>query len=388
MRRNRIIWLLVWILSVVGISFFGGAVSYGFFIVATITPVISLLYLVYVLFFYRIYQKIETKGLVVNSTVPFFFTLVNEYPLSFAGIRVKFFSDFSDIIGLDDSIEYELGSKEGVTRETGLVCKYRGEYEVGIKTVIIQDYLRLFKFSFNNPETLKVQVKPELVHLDSLSSFEDESVAKLSAAGDTEPDVLTGKYVPGDDIRLINWSQAAKNGELTVRKRIGEAQQNVAVIVDTCRYDKLPEHFIPNENKVLETALALSLYLAKKGIPVLEFHLASGISAFGLSSMVKFDEFYNVMSEVRFSENRSQKALFSEMAACHGTEHSRAVFMVLQRWSEAADRMCMMLELINTPVTVYLIGNRDETEKAAEARQYRNVHFVGISADDDLRRCL
>ena len=45
MRRNRIIWLCLWVLSLVGISLRGGAVSYGFFAMLTLVPIISLLYL-------------------------------------------------------------------------------------------------------------------------------------------------------------------------------------------------------------------------------------------------------------------------------------------------------------------------------------------------------
>ena len=45
MKRNRILFLIAWIASVVGISFFGGPVSYGFFALLTLLPLISLLYL-------------------------------------------------------------------------------------------------------------------------------------------------------------------------------------------------------------------------------------------------------------------------------------------------------------------------------------------------------
>ena len=52
MRRNRIIWLCLWVLSIVGISIKGGAVTYGLFALLTLIPVISVLYLltVYILF--------------------------------------------------------------------------------------------------------------------------------------------------------------------------------------------------------------------------------------------------------------------------------------------------------------------------------------------------
>lgn len=73
MKRNRLIWFGLWILSIVGISFFGGTVSYGFFATLTLVPMFSLLYLLLVYIYFRIYQKIENRYIVVNETVPFHF---------------------------------------------------------------------------------------------------------------------------------------------------------------------------------------------------------------------------------------------------------------------------------------------------------------------------
>ncbi len=138
MKRNRILFCILWVLSVVGISFYGGPVSYGFFALLTLIPIFSFGYLLCVMFFFRIYQELDSKNLVANHTVPFFFKLMNEYFFGFASIRVRFFSSFSTISGLDDGIEYELLPKTGITKQTDLVCKYRGEYEVGIKQVEMQ----------------------------------------------------------------------------------------------------------------------------------------------------------------------------------------------------------------------------------------------------------
>ena len=102
MKRNRIIYAILWVLSLVGISFFGGPVSYGFFTLMTLIPVVSFLYLLFVSFSFRIYQELEGKNLVAGHTVPFYFILKNEFPFGFSGIRVRFFSDLSDILDLDD----------------------------------------------------------------------------------------------------------------------------------------------------------------------------------------------------------------------------------------------------------------------------------------------
>ena len=94
MKRNRIIFAILWILSLVGISFFGGPVSYGFFAVLILIPIMSLLYLLLVAIFFRIYQDLPGKQLTACQTYPFTFRLMNEFPFAFAGIRVGFFSSF------------------------------------------------------------------------------------------------------------------------------------------------------------------------------------------------------------------------------------------------------------------------------------------------------
>ena len=144
MRRNRIIWATLWVASVVLISFYGGPVSYGIFAVLTLTPVISLAYILLVLARFKIYQYFECPEIVSRHVIPFYFTLQNEDFFAFSGVRVNFYSDFSAIEGLSDDIEYELLPGTKIKKETGLICRYRGEYEVGIRSVVLQDHLRLF----------------------------------------------------------------------------------------------------------------------------------------------------------------------------------------------------------------------------------------------------
>ena len=97
---------VLWSLSLAGISFYGGPVSYGLFALFTLIPVISVVYLLFVVAFFRIYQEAGTKWLAANHAVPFYFILKNESYFGFAGIRIRFFSSFSTINGLDDGIEF------------------------------------------------------------------------------------------------------------------------------------------------------------------------------------------------------------------------------------------------------------------------------------------
>ena len=150
MIRNRLIWLFLFALSLVGISFYGGAVSYGFFFLMLFIPLISLIYLLVVYVTFKIYERVDKGNILAGETAPYYFTLQNEGFTGFAGIKVLFFSSFSKVFSIDDKKEYELYPTAGIRKDTFLLCKYRGEYEVGIKQVEITDFFRLFSFHSKN----------------------------------------------------------------------------------------------------------------------------------------------------------------------------------------------------------------------------------------------
>ena len=233
MRRNRIIWLCLWVLSLVGISLRGGAVTYGFFAAVTLVPAASALYLLAVYLLFHIYQETEQRFVTVNEPVRYRFSLVNEYPLQFVGIRVRFFTSFSTITDLDDETEYELKPHTRTEKETRLICRYRGEYEIGIKEIEIQDFFRLFRVRYRNKECVRAVVKPQLCKTDRLGDIELSDAVRASERSRSELDVLSREYVPGDDRRFINWSQSARTGSLMTRELTGSDHREIAIITDT-----------------------------------------------------------------------------------------------------------------------------------------------------------
>ena len=300
MRRNRIIWLVFFIMSVVAISFYGGSVSYGIFFVLTAIPVVSLLYILLVIVWFKIYQKLEGRNVVANHRTDFYFTLQNESLLAFAGIRVLFYSDYSTIDGLDDRIEYELAPHSGIRKQTGLICRYRGEYEVGIRTIIVTDLFRLFSISYKNKEPLRVTVRPDIVKLSTLNDRADIITSARDIGTDmTEPDVLVREYAPGDDRRMIHWKASAASGKLMVRNRIAQQRSGVAIIMDPRRIREDPAWYIPIENRMLEEAIALTLYYCSKNVRV--GFMSRNITS-DVDSMDGFESFYESMCLFDFDE--------------------------------------------------------------------------------------
>ena len=386
MRRNRIIWCILWILSLVGISFFGGPVSYGFFTLLTVLPVTAILYLICVYFCFHIYQELDTNRLVAGQSVPFYFTLKNEFFFDYAGIRVQFFSSFSSISGLDDETVYELLPNTGITLQTSLICRYRGEYEVGIKSVEMQDFFRLFVISFHNPETLRVGVKPRLVYLDELKSIENSPVAiRNSSFNDTEPDVLVRKYEPGDDIRQMHWTSSARSRQLMIRKRIGEEQQEIAILMGTKR-NGLPGEYLPVENMMLETGLALGLYFAGRNISVLFFSYQGILTEKKMTGMEQFEELYDSLSKTEFREEYTDEIFLSETIAQQHVFDCRTVFLILHEWTEMAVNTVQILNENNIYVVICLVT--DELPDDISPEQFPGAVVIRIKTDADLKEVL
>ncbi len=336
MLRNRLIVLGLLILSLVGISFYGGPVSYGFFFLMLAIPAISAIYAAMVYFCFRIYQKIDAKVLVVETPITFYFTLQNETLFAFAGIRTDFFSKYSTVSGFDPDTEYELFPHSGIEKKTILVCRYRGEYEVGIDHVIVRDFLKLFTFSFKNNETITVTVIPRLVILNGINAIESLSLTSPDSLTDpSEPDVLVRDYIPGDDIRMINWKLTASTYNPTVRKQIGENTPTISIIMDSHRISKDPDEFLPLENKILETTIALSYFYLEGGVKVRVYAYESEPVCFQMDTTDDFEDFYGKLSAFSFREDNTSEKLFGFASEVTEIGNSSAIIFVIHEPDDA-----------------------------------------------------
>ncbi|MCR4690896.1 MAG: DUF58 domain-containing protein [Lachnospiraceae bacterium] len=315
MQRNRIILAILWLLSVAGISFYGGPVSYGLFTVLTLIPVISLLYLLLVFMRFKMYQEFTSPGIVCNHPVPFYFTLQNEDLFAFSGVRVTFHSDFSHIDGLSDRTEYELLPHSRIKKETNLLCHYRGEYEVGIRSVVLQDFFRLFRLTYQNREPLKAIVKPDIIVLDQLENLDMDSVSDRPAPHSARSlDSTIRSYIPGDDIRRIHWKQTARLGQLCVRNMTGEEKAGIGMILNTRKISEDPAVYLPSENRILETAIALTLFFKNKNIPVdLYWQEHEKPKQLCVDSADAFSGFYDAMSALSFDTDLSEEPFYEDL---------------------------------------------------------------------------
>ena len=387
MLRNRLILAALWILSLVGISFLGGPVTYGFFAVMTLIPVILLIYLLLVLARFKIYQYLESKAIVSDHKIPFYFTLQNEDHFPFCAVRVSFYSDFSVIDGLSDDNEYELLPKAKIKKETGLICKYRGEYNVGIKSVTLRDFLCIFKLTYKNREALRVRVLPNMIRLSALRSVDVESISdRENTTNAAYPDVTVREYVPGDDSRRINWKQTAKVGKPMVRNYIGEEKNGVGLVIDPLRISKKETEYLPIENRVLEIAVALTLFMEEKHIPISVYRFAGSVTETAVDDAESFDEFYKVASAFGFEPDVDRIDMFKGLSLTRSLYEKKTVFVVTADLTDALYEFSKGLNQSDTEVIIYLV--KDGEEDTLPASPFVHTKIVTVPTGKSLNEVI
>ncbi len=317
MKRRRLIFGILWILSLTAISFYGGAVSYGLFFGLSLIHCISFIYLLLIYFQFRIYQEIESRNMVCKQPMPYYFVLQNSGCFAFAGINVHLFSGLSYVLEMPDDEVYQLLPGDEYLYRTHLICKYRGEYEVGVKEVILTDFFRLFSVRYRCPSTLKALVYPRIIEKAELNSMKELAVfwRKDTPLLQSEPDVLVRDYAAGDALKLIHWKATARERKLKTRSLIGEEKQRILFFYDTKRYSRDPYEYLPLENQILETILALGIYFAKQNTPFSVFCGQNGLCMQRVHGMQDYEGFYQKTARTVFSGEENVEELFDQVAA-------------------------------------------------------------------------
>ena len=379
MRMRRLAFLCLWILSLVAISFFGGAVSYGFFFGMTLLPAVSLVYILCVYFRFKIYQELGSRSMVCGEPVDYFFVLQNEDCFAFTGVSVRLFSDFSYVEELPGEMEYELLRGERFTYRTRLVCRYRGEYEVGVREVVVTDFLGLVRVRYANPGTVKAMVSPRVVELSELKGMAElQAVLQREAFADAEPDILVREYAAGDSLKQIHWKATAGTGRLMTRTRTGEEKLGLAVFCDMTRQSGKAEEYLPLENRMLEVLLALGYFFAGKEMGFTAYYGQKGLVRQQVQGMKDFDGFYRSVSGVSFEEEGDGAAMLREAASWGGLWESRILFLILHRPEERIMEMAEKLGAGGTAVVIYAVTDENIQDSVRQSSGRRKVIRIPI----------
>lgn len=338
----------------------GGAASYLLFQCTLLVPCLSLAYLVYVFFRFRVYQNLDAKTVVKGQRVPYSFVLSNEDRITYCDIRITFENVVSGIDNINPDESYCLLPETQINRRTTMVCRYRGKYQVGISRIRVTDFLGLFSITYRCPQTVNAVVLPMVIHLDKLAygpkSEEEEREQELSVREEI-PNMQIRQYNRGDSMRRIHWKASARTQELKTRQYTEEPRKKNLLVLDLKRQPAYPnnETRLIFEDKMLECAIAIADYFVKTGTPLVILTELNGYRSFTVSQAGDFQEFYSFCAEVDFSAQTGASDLVRYVMQ---TEEEGVSCLVLTgQADEELFAACLSLKRTGNQTAVYYVGD-------------------------------
>ena len=122
----------------------------------------------------------------------------------------------------------------------------RGEYQFGSLNIFVYSKWRMVKRRFRFNQDQMVKVYPSFIQMKKYDflSFDNRvkfsGFKKIRRLGHTMEFEQIKEYVPGDDIRTINWKATAKHADLMVNQFEDENSQPVYSLIDRSRVMKMP----------------------------------------------------------------------------------------------------------------------------------------------------
>ena len=319
MRRNRIISIITIIGFGIFASYYGGNVSYALFYLSLAVPLVAFLYTLYVYSRFKIYQNMDSYKVVKGDWNDYSFVIGNEDFISYQNIKVKFFSKRSTIDQADQIMEYSLIPGESKKLESKIKANYRGEYEVGIESVEVTDFLYLFSITYPLLTRMRLVVLPRVIELDNLGIAPPQVDVKnpIFSANNVEEelDAEVRKYQAGDNKKRIHWKASAKLGELVSRKYHYRPKARIVLYMDLVKVDEGELEAIIIEDKIIESVLAIANYYNQRGTPSQIIYDDLGIKSLNISSQEDFDAFYNKCAKIDFDASISVDKLISAQMA-------------------------------------------------------------------------
>ena len=152
---------------------------------------------------------------------------------------------------------------------------------------------------------------------------------------------------------------------------------------DTRRFGTEQREYLPVEDKMLETVLALGNFFAGNNIPFWAYCGQSGVMAKHVESIGDFDGFYQRVSEVIFDRDENLGVLLSLLLGQGQLAESRIVFGVMHQIDETVMRMTEEFDRAGIMTVFYVVTDENMEDYARQSTQRHKIIAVPVSAELD-----
>lgn len=163
-----------------------------------------------------------------------------------------------------------INSTENYEFEYSVKPVERGEYNFGKLNVYASSTLKIISRCYKFQENEKVSVYPSYIQMKKYeflamsNRLTEFGLKKIRRIGHTLEFEHIKYYIPGDDVRTINWKATAKQSKLMVNQYQDEKSQPIYSIIDLGRVMKMPFEELKLLDYAINSTLAFSNIALRK----------------------------------------------------------------------------------------------------------------------------
>ena len=146
----------------------------------------------------------------------------------------------------------------------------RGVFIFGNLYIYTSSLLHLVQRKHTVDKKIKIAVQPSILQMKKMelkvfAHTSNSGIKKIRRLGNNNEFEQIKNYVQGDDFRTVNWKATSRRNELMVNQYQDERSQNVYSIIDKSRTMRMPFNKLSLLDYSINSTLAFSNIILKKG---------------------------------------------------------------------------------------------------------------------------
>ncbi len=329
-KQNIIRYVAVLFICLIYAYFFGGYFPYTLLYLALALPVMSLLHLVVTCALFRMSERLNERTFIKGEFAYYHLILQNSSFFYMPYITVRMQMEGQIICKSLKSMRLSLSPFSTREFQYKMPLFFRGRYDIGVKSIRINDLLGLFSYTFQPLETKNILVEPRIVDILNRDVpvtriSEGELSSGYKEAGNDEL-VDIREYAYGDSFRKIHWKLSSKLGKTMVKETRNELDNDVVVILNLRNPEKLNEDTLIKEDCLIEEMVSQISYLVKQNVNVKLCFYKDGPISLKASNYIEFQDIYVLLSEVKFNQNYDFKEAIEYFSETEQNSHLAYLF--------------------------------------------------------------
>lgn len=362
MRKNWFVYGIVVIILFVFIYIRDSTMTYVAFYAVLIMPIFSYLMLQLLKNKIQFTESLSMEFVAKNEQTNYKVEIQNRgvLPCFFAMLNFNL-----QHLGLDSNLDvvyFSLKRKANQTFTAQISGQYRGVYEVGVREVVVYDFLGLFKARPRYTPQVRLIIAPhvqEMVELLTAANVEGETTTRRHLPGaDLSIATELRQYLPTDSYRQIHWKATAKKGELISKNPQEIEQPRTTFLVDNRRIIKALSLMLEREDKLIDTVASAMAHCFAAGHQLsLQFFQAQFLRSdnwSGYEFTADFTRLYHEVCALPFGEFGDLARLLADYL--NSNNNCDNLYVFTQEITTEALAVLQEIRVTDVEVTLFLFG--------------------------------